>query len=252
MKILFAASPFLALGAFVVLVDPFNYFRLSRAISDATKHQNVYSINPVLWDTFSFVREPCPNIILGDSRAQLIPVDYLERRTGRPHKTLTATAAKINEIIDYFWLADSRIRLEKVYIVLNFNMFNYFAFANRVEGAVAATKNPFLYIYDRSVMHAAWLVTRAVLRGRGAAPGRPRMSKDEFWSWALQALSFQQYGKWKYPEREYERLKAISAHCREKGIDVVDGECPFIFLPGTGFVHGVHRFFRRLAGSLPS
>jgi uncharacterized protein len=41
------------------------------------------------------------------------------------------------------------------------------------------------------------------------------------------------------------------ALCRETGIELVEGECPLMFLPGTGFVHGVHRFFRRLAGSLP-
>ena len=42
------------------------------------------------------------------------------------------------------------------------------------------------------------------------------------------------------------------AFCRERGIEVVDGECPFMFLPGTGRFHGVHRFFRRLSGRLPS
>jgi predicted CoA-binding protein len=42
------------------------------------------------------------------------------------------------------------------------------------------------------------------------------------------------------------------AFCRERGIEVVDGECPFMFLPDAGFVHGVHRFFRRLGGRLPS
>jgi uncharacterized protein len=43
------------------------------------------------------------------------------------------------------------------------------------------------------------------------------------------------------------------AFCRERGIEVVDGECPFMFLPGTGWFHGVHRFFRRLGGGrLPS
>lgn len=45
---------------------------------------------------------------------------------------------------------------------------------------------------------------------------------------------------------------AAVALCREKGLDVVEGECPFMFLPRTGFAHGVHRFFRRLGGSLPS
>jgi predicted CoA-binding protein len=42
------------------------------------------------------------------------------------------------------------------------------------------------------------------------------------------------------------------AFCREHGIEVVDGECPFMFLPGAGWFHGVHRFFRRLGGRLPS
>jgi predicted CoA-binding protein len=42
------------------------------------------------------------------------------------------------------------------------------------------------------------------------------------------------------------------AFCRERGIEVVDGECPFMFLPGTSWFHGVHRFFRRLGGRLPS
>jgi len=42
------------------------------------------------------------------------------------------------------------------------------------------------------------------------------------------------------------------ALCGEHGIEVVDGECPFMFLPDTGWFHGVHRFFKRLGGRLPS
>ncbi|HSD65870.1 MAG TPA: CoA-binding protein [Vicinamibacteria bacterium] len=42
------------------------------------------------------------------------------------------------------------------------------------------------------------------------------------------------------------------ALCRERGIEVVDGECPFMFFPDAGWFHGVHRFFRRLGGRLPS
>lgn len=39
--------------------------------------------------------------------------------------------------------------------------------------------------------------------------------------------------------------------CREQGIDVVDGACPLMFLPDTGLVHRIHRFFVGLAGRLP-
>jgi len=42
------------------------------------------------------------------------------------------------------------------------------------------------------------------------------------------------------------------AFCRERGIEVVDGECPFMFLPDTAWFHGVHRFFKRLGRRLPS
>ena len=39
--------------------------------------------------------------------------------------------------------------------------------------------------------------------------------------------------------------------CREHGMEVVDGACPFMFLPGTGAFHGLHRFALRLFGRLP-
>jgi predicted CoA-binding protein len=39
--------------------------------------------------------------------------------------------------------------------------------------------------------------------------------------------------------------------CDRNGIAVVAGECPFMFLRGSGAVHGVHRFFKRLVGALP-
>ena len=39
--------------------------------------------------------------------------------------------------------------------------------------------------------------------------------------------------------------------CREKGIRVVPGECPFMFLPGSGGAHKVHGWFRKLTGRYP-
>ena len=35
--------------------------------------------------------------------------------------------------------------------------------------------------------------------------------------------------------------------CRLHGIAVIEGECPYMFLPASGFVHRVHGFFRRLS-----
>jgi len=38
--------------------------------------------------------------------------------------------------------------------------------------------------------------------------------------------------------------------CQEKGIQLVAGECPFMFLPGNGF-HALHGLIRKLTGSFP-
>jgi hypothetical protein len=44
--------------------------------------------------------------------------------------------------------------------------------------------------------------------------------------------------------------KAV-AHCEANGIDVVAGECPLMFLPGTAWFHRVHGLVRRIAGTYP-
>jgi len=38
--------------------------------------------------------------------------------------------------------------------------------------------------------------------------------------------------------------------CRERGIHVVEGECPYMFLPHAG-LHRIHGWVRRIAGSYP-
>jgi predicted CoA-binding protein len=44
---------------------------------------------------------------------------------------------------------------------------------------------------------------------------------------------------------------AAIAFCHERGIAVVEGACPFMFLPRAGFVHRTHGFFARLFGHHP-
>jgi predicted CoA-binding protein len=38
------------------------------------------------------------------------------------------------------------------------------------------------------------------------------------------------------------------AFCRERGIQVVAGECPYMFLPGAGLPHRIHGWFRGFFG----
>jgi uncharacterized protein len=42
-----------------------------------------------------------------------------------------------------------------------------------------------------------------------------------------------------------------AAWCRSSGIRVVEGECPFMFLPDTAWFHRLHGVCRKLVGSYP-
>ncbi len=41
------------------------------------------------------------------------------------------------------------------------------------------------------------------------------------------------------------------AFCRDHGIQVVPGQCPFMFLPGAGGIHKFHGFIRKITGRYP-
>lgn len=215
------ASPIIVCGLFVLYIDPFNYFELFKQIPVKVKKEIVWRYNSVLWTSIDYAHSPCPNIILGDSRADRISVDYLKQKTGKQYKQLTATACKINEIADYFWFANSKTKLESVYIILNFNMFNMYAFANRIVGAEAAIKNPLLYVFDRNVTEASYSVFKYVYLNKTNIVKNPAANKDDFWTWSLNKWPYQQYGKWKYPVNAYQRLKEISEYCRREHIDLV-------------------------------
>ena len=41
------------------------------------------------------------------------------------------------------------------------------------------------------------------------------------------------------------------SYCLGKGMELVPGECPFMFLPKAGAIHGLHGFVRKITGTYP-
>src|SRR5262249_23799117 len=40
--------------------------------------------------------------------------------------------------------------------------------------------------------------------------------------------------------------------CTNEGMDVIAGECPFMFFPDTGWIHRAHGFCRKMFGGYPN
>ena len=210
----------------MICVDPFNYFKVSTMIPDTVKKTQVYPINTLMYSAIEFVHDPTPNVIIGDSRSERFSTDYLSERTGKPFKNLSAKGGKLNEIADMFWLVNEHVKLENVYIVLNFNIYNGYAYADHVKGLKCLISNPLLYLFDRAVAEASFLVLKNSMSSAQSTTEIQNMSKEAFWTWTVNTRAAQQYGKWKYPDDGYSRLRKISAYCKNKGIKL-----SFIIVP---------------------
>jgi len=68
----------------------------------------------------------------------------------------------------------------------------------------------------------------------------------------LQAVRIGVKGIWFYRATGQGAVSPEAVDLAQKfGCDVVAGECPFMFLPDTGFPHSWHRGWKSLTGSLP-
>ena len=118
------ASPLLVWVLLVVLVDPFDYFNWSHVISEQVKKDNAASLNSLLFNMLKEVHNPCNNLIIGDSRAEDLPLEHIEKITGQRYFILGANALKLNESIDLFYFANRIQPVKQAVFTLNFNEFN--------------------------------------------------------------------------------------------------------------------------------
>ena len=61
------AAPFVSIAALVVIVDPYDYFGVSRLVDDAVKLNTAKELQYALWKVERYRKAPVGRIILGDS-----------------------------------------------------------------------------------------------------------------------------------------------------------------------------------------
>lgn len=222
---LILSAPFVFWVIFVVVIDPFNYFGFSNAISGEVKEQNSGRLNTLLYRTISFKRYPTANILIGDSRTDLLPVSELERITGKHFGKLTNNAAKLNEIFELFYFANSYHKLETVVIGINFNMFNEYGYADRVKDIKEIISFPPRYVFSTSVAEACYFVLRAQIIGKDISDVPP-MTREEFWKWNIEEKATHWYGKYKYPNELYAQMRKLDDFAIRNDINLI-----FIVVP---------------------
>lgn len=227
------AMPILIWIGLLSIVDPFNYFQLNNFITIKSKEKTAKKFNSLLYNTIAFKNNPSPNIIIGDSRIKRFPLESIKKLSGDDYFILHSNAAKLNEIIDLFWLTNKKIKLENVIIGINFNLYNEFAYANRVSEVEEMIENPLLYIFNGNVMEMAFKaaiyhfsnvaipdVKRNIMLKK-ELNGKSYKDKKVWWDYNIKTVAKNQYSKYKYPKKIKERLNEVNKYCEDNDINLI-------------------------------
>ena len=210
----------------ILIVDPYQYFPFSNLISFQGKKGVSEKINPVLWKLLQFQKKPTSNIILGDSRAGRFKSKFIRQVNGENYYNFSYSAGTLVEICNTFWWANKQIDLKKVYIGINFNLYNTNNLVDRVAGGIEILDNSLLYLTNRNVSTASYKLVKSALTGKKEKLGRPKMTEDTFWDYTLEKFSHRYYANYQYPKNMFSELQRISGFCRRNNIQLF-----FLVLP---------------------
>ncbi len=219
-KGLLFSIPFLLYAALIVAVDPFNYFGVSPLIDEANKRATASKLHYTLWKTIDFLRDPRPNLILGDSRMGQIQVPSVEKVTGDRYFNFSYGGGTIPELIDTFYFATRHVKVERVYIGASFINFNAFQNRNRFRESQSILDNPLLYLINRIVLRATYHAVLAQWKGETIDVERPNEDRDAFWNHQLGTAIVSHYGRFKYSQEYLESLRELARYCKANGIEL--------------------------------
>jgi len=173
-----------------------------------------------------FRRAPQGKILLGDSRMLALRTERLREASGEDYFNFAYGGASLREMIDTFWFAARRTKLEKVYIGLSLNVYNDYNVTDRAKLFTSVEENPALYFVNRTVLESALYGAHSTLTGVDPQLGVPTMTRDAFWQDQLQNVTGAYYKSYVYPSKYKQELRKIADYCREHGI-----EFSFIIFP---------------------
>jgi len=201
----------------VYFVDPFNYFNKSSFISENSKKRSAQKLNSLLYNSIQFKNNPTPNVIIGDSRMRKLPNNRIKQITGDDYQTIYSNATKLNEIIDLFWFTTEYAKMENVIIGINFNLYNEYAYSNRVEDVKGLLNNKFIYIFNWNILETVYLAIKNEFIG---VESNEKRDREESWNYTIETIAKNHYSKWEYPDKILLRLKEMGAYCKANNINL--------------------------------
>lgn len=224
---LFLLPPAAVLAVFA-WADPFQFFRAETdAARRGLKRAAAHAVDPRLGKWIDFTRDPAHNVVLGDSRGNRLDAGYFEELMGEPVRNLAYGAGSLPEILATFREVRKREGLRRLFVGINFDLYNGANGAERFTGAVRLSRSPLLYLASRDFFRASLLYLQASMLHRPITVGKPSLTKDGFWRYQLESSAAIAYRIYDHPAGYQDGLEDMAGWCEQSGVRLV------FFIPPT-------------------
>ena len=157
-QVLIFTIPIIFTWSIILLIDPHNLYNISKIISNDSK---LLIINRsfetqvrgnVLWKIFEFKRNPCKNIIIGDSQSYYMNEELIKKLTGSEYYNLSIPGANVDTKFTFFWFATTQTKLSNVIIQLSFPSLVMNKRENVFHFAQDYMDKPYQYLFNSAVI----------------------------------------------------------------------------------------------------
>ena len=201
----------------VAIMDPFNYLNWSKAITDETKKQISFDVEPHLFKMLEFENNPRRNLMLGDSRTNSLYVSMDQEEWSN----LGFRGGTLKEMVQAFWWAVEEHEFDTIVMGVSFNLYNKYNKRFWVEETVETKKNFFSYSFNKYTFRSVALITKSLLNKEEVELLKTGMSREEFWQWQITEIPDRFFGQYAYPDNYYEDLRSIADYCRSNKIKLI-------------------------------
>ncbi|WP_185153340.1 hypothetical protein, partial [Fulvivirga lutimaris] len=180
-----------------------------------------------LYKLQQYYYSPTDIIVLGDSRANHLSKESFDSIANEEITNLAYGAGTIEEIVETFWIVNEIHKLKKIYIGINFNLYNALNARNTVSEANELRKSKVSYITSKYCIKATFFILQSLITKKQIEIEKPPFSREEFWRHQLITSGPDFYKNYKYPSIYYENLREISEYCSAENIQLI------FFIPPT-------------------
>lgn len=220
--VIYFIAPIILIMGVLYYIDPYNIIRRENNPKlKELKELISYKINYSLYKIQDYYWNPTDVIVLGDSRANHLSEKSFEKLTGEKVKNLAYGGGSIQEVVETFWTVNEIHTLKKVYIGLNFNLYNALNTRNNVEQTNSLRKSTASYLSSKYCIKASFLMLKSIITNEKIEIEKPPYSREDFWKYQLNISGPIFFKNYEYPSKYYTDLKLISDYCLSHNISLI-------------------------------